>query len=103
MRRMRKGGGFWLCLLFNLLLNAQWSLPALLCLGLHYWLGLSIWWFVAALGLWVLLMVLWMLLFGWSASLESPADRLRTNKRPTQGGTGAIGSDSNEGGENHGL
>ncbi len=86
MKRTRKGGGFWFCLLFNLLLNAQWSLPALLCLGLHFWLGLSIWWFITTLGLWVLLTVLWMLFFGWSAGLESPADRLRTNKRPPQGG-----------------
>ena len=43
MRRHSGGGGFWLCLLLNLLLNLEWSIPAWICLALHFWLGLSLW------------------------------------------------------------
>ena len=38
MKRVEHTGGFWLCLLLNLLLNWQWSIPGWILLGLHLWL-----------------------------------------------------------------
>lgn len=42
MKRVEHTGGFWLCLLLNLLLNWQWSIPGWLLLGLHLWLPMPL-------------------------------------------------------------
>ena len=42
MRRTRRDGSFALCLLINLLLNLEWSIPAWILLALHAWLGFSL-------------------------------------------------------------
>ena len=36
MRRTVRSGSFWLCLILNLLLNLEWSIPAIAALVLHY-------------------------------------------------------------------
>ncbi len=54
LRRTRKTGGFFLCLLLNMLLNLEGLIPAGLLLAAHYILGLSLWWPVGAAALWVL-------------------------------------------------
>ena len=40
MRRARRSGGFFLCLLLNLFLNPEGMIPAAILLVLHFWLGL---------------------------------------------------------------
>ncbi|MEA5059657.1 MAG: hypothetical protein VB049_06435 [Candidatus Pelethousia sp.] len=82
MKPINKGGSFLLCLLLNLLLHFTWSIPAWILLGLHFWLGLSIWWFSAALALWVFMTFLLMGAIGLAAGCESPAEKRRTNKMP---------------------
>ena len=82
MRRMKRGGNFWLCLLINLLLHLEGTIPALLLLVLHFVLGWSVWWAVGALALWILGMVLWMRLMGWAASAGSEPDPPKENKNP---------------------
>lgn len=82
MRRTRRSGGFWLCLLFNMLLNLEWTIPAWILLVLHFWLDWSIWWFVLALGLWVLNILFWMKLMGWAADCGNEKDPPKENKNP---------------------
>ena len=82
MRRHSGGGGFWLCLLLNLLLNLEWSIPAWICLSLHFWLGLSLWWFAGALALWVGRILLGMWFVGWAARCGAEKDPPKENKNP---------------------
>ena len=82
MRRTQRSGGFWLCLLFNMLLNLEWTIPAWILLVLHFWLDWSIWWFVLALGLWVLNILFWMKLMGWAADCGNEKDPPKENKNP---------------------
>ena len=82
MRRMKRGSNFWLCLLINLLLHLEGTIPALLLLVLHFVLGWSVWWAVGALALWILGIVLWMSLMGWAADVGSQPDPPKENKNP---------------------
>ena len=43
MRRTRRSGGFFLCLLLNLLLNWEGVIPAALLFALHRWRGWPLW------------------------------------------------------------
>lgn len=82
MRRTKRTGGFWLCLVINLLLNLEGSIPAWILLALHFWLGISIWWFVAALMAWIMGMILWMWIMGWARDCANTPDPPKENKNP---------------------
>ncbi len=82
MKRTKRGGGFLLCLLLNMLLNWQWSIPGWILLGLHLWLKISLWWCVGAWGLWILRILLGMWLMGWAAACGAEKDPPRENKNP---------------------
>ena len=69
-RRTKRSGSFWLCLLLNMILNLEWTIPA------------SIWWFVLALALWVLNILFWMKLMGWAADCSQEKDPPKANKNP---------------------
>lgn len=80
--RRSDASSFFLCLLFNLLLNLEWSIPAWILLGLHYWLGISIRWFWGGLAFWVLSILADMWLIGWAARCGSEKDPPKENKNP---------------------
>ena len=82
MRRFRRTGNFLAALLINLLLNLEWSIPAWVLLGLHFWLGISIWWFAAGLGLWLLRILAGMLIIGWANRCGSEKDPPKENRNP---------------------
>ena len=82
MRRTKRNGGFLLCLLINMALNPEWSIPAWILLALHFWLGISIWWFVGAFALWILRLILGMWLMGWAIDCGNQKDPPRENKNP---------------------
>ena len=71
MRRTKRGGGFFLCLLLNVLLNWEGALPAALLLALHRWRGWPLWWAGAALALWLGGLIVWMLVLGWASDCSS--------------------------------
>lgn len=81
MRRTKRSGSFWLCLLLNLLLNLEGTIPAVLLLITHFLFDISVWWSVGALALWILGMVLWMKFMGW-ASRCGTERQFRKNKNP---------------------
>ena len=81
-RRAKHRGNFLLCLLINLLLNLEWSIPAWVLLGLHFWLDISIWWFVGGLVCWVLRVLAGMWLMGWVYSCSNEKDPPKPNKNP---------------------
>lgn len=82
MRRTQRGGSFWLCLLVNMALNLEWTIPAWILLALHFWLGWSIWWFVLALVLWIVDILFWMKVMGWAADCSNTPDPPKENKNP---------------------
>lgn len=79
-RRTKRSGSFWLCLLLNMLLNLEWTIPAWILLVLHFVLDWSIWWFALALALWILNILLWMQLMGWAADCSREKDPPKENK-----------------------
>lgn len=82
MRRTKRGGNFLLCLLFNMLLNLEWAIPGIILLVLHFWLGWSIWWSVAAFALWILIIIFWMFIIGWAGNCSNTPDPPKENKNP---------------------
>lgn len=82
MRKTKRTGGLLLCLLINLLLNLEWSIPAWLLLGLHIWLSISIWWFIGGLTFWVLRILAGMWLMGWASACGKEKDPPKENKNP---------------------
>ena len=82
MRRIKKTGSFLLCLVINLLLNLEWSIPAWILLALHLWLGISIWWSIGGVAFWILSVLADMWIIGWAASCSSEKDPPKDNKNP---------------------
>ena len=82
MRRTDRVGNFLLCLLINLILNAERSIPAWILLALHLWLDISIWWFIGALIVWIASVLIGMWIMGWVADCASHKDPPKENKNP---------------------
>ena len=82
MRRYQKSGSTLVCMLINLLLNLEWSIPAWIMLGLHVWLDISLWWFIGGLALWILRILIGMWLMGWAIRCGNQKDPPKENKNP---------------------
>ncbi len=82
MRRTKRAGSFFFCLLINLILNLEWAIPGIILLVLHYWLGISIWFSVVAFVLWIAVMIAWMLVMGWARKCGDTPDPPKENKNP---------------------
>jgi hypothetical protein len=81
MRRTKLDGGFFLCLLINMLLNLEGTIPAWILLILHFLCDWSILWFWLALGAWALCLVVGMLLIRFANRCSTP-DPPKENKNP---------------------
>ena len=82
MRQTRRSGNFVLCLLINMVLNAEGLIPAAILLTLHFWLKFSVWWSVLAVGLWLARLTVGMLLIGWASRCGNTPDPVKPNKNP---------------------
>ncbi|MBE6735247.1 MAG: hypothetical protein E7563_07915 [Ruminococcaceae bacterium] len=82
MRKTKTTGSFVLCLLLNLLLNFEWLIPGIILLGLHFWLGISIWFSIIAFALWIIIMIVWMLIMGWARKCGDAPKTPKENKNP---------------------
>lgn len=69
-------------LIFNILLNFEGVIPAAVLFALHFWLDISIWWSVAALALWFVWIILWMLFMRWASDCGNTPDPPKENKNP---------------------
>ncbi len=80
---MRKAetSNFFLAYLINLILNFEWSIPAWILLGLHFWLKIPIFLFWLALGLWLGGSLLFMLILE-LIRRSTPPDVPPENKNP---------------------
>ncbi len=82
MRMPKRKNGFALSLLLSLLFNLEWTVPAWIFLGLHFWKGLSLWWFVISIILWVVFVTLRVVVFGSLARAGNYKDPPKENKNP---------------------
>lgn len=82
MRKTKKSGGFFLCLLLNMLLNPEGIIAFAVLLGLHFWLSWPIWIAFAVLGIWLFGMIIWMLLIGFANKCGNEHTPQRENKNP---------------------
>ena len=82
MRHTARTGNFLLCLFFNLLMNMEGTVPGLILLALHLWLGISVWWSVGAFILWILRILFGMWFMGWAADCGREKDPPKENKNP---------------------
>lgn len=81
-RRPNLNGGFFSALLINLIFNLEWTIPAWLLLGAHYFFRISIFWFVGALILWVLGVSVKTIVFSWLVRNGNIPDPPKENKNP---------------------
>lgn len=82
MKKIKRSGNFLLALLFNMLLDIKWSMPAWVLLILHFTIGLSPVWFFAAFGVWILSIISRMWLIGWARDCGETPDPPKENKNP---------------------
>lgn len=86
MRKLRVDGSFWLALGINMLFHLEGTIPAWILLILHFIFGLSIKWFWIALGVWIALLLLSMLIWGkitgWAAKCGNTPDPPKKNINP---------------------
>ncbi len=86
MRKTKRSGNFFLCLFFNMLLNIEGLIPAVVLLILHFWLKLSIWWAVGMFAAWIVYLIMWMSFIGWAGKCGNTPDLPKENKNPYSGG-----------------
>lgn len=82
MRKTKHEGSFWVCFLFNVIINIHWILPSIVLLILHFCIDLSIWYAVAAFVLWLLSVFFWMKIIEWSSKCSNTPDPPKENKNP---------------------
>ena len=82
MKHKKYDGGFLLGLLFNMLLNIRWTLPAWILLAAYFIFKISIWWFVGALAVWVIGVAIKTAVFSWLVHVGNIPDPPKENKNP---------------------
>ena len=78
----RSSKGFMISLLISLAFNLEWTVPAWIFLALHFWKGISLWWFIGSMILWVLFIALRVLLFSSLVRAGNYKDPPKENKNP---------------------
>ena len=86
MRRTKRSGNYFFCLLINILLNLDGAIPGVILLVLHFWLNISIWWSICAFAAWILYLMIWMIILGWAGRCSSIPDKPKENKNPYSSG-----------------
>jgi hypothetical protein len=89
MKKVGAGGSFFLSFIINIILTAEWSIPAWILLALHFILHISIWWFVGALAVWILRILIGMTIIGLASKCSVP-DPPKENKNPYSLSNGVI-------------
>jgi len=78
--RIRRNKGFLISIVINMVFNLEGTIPAWVLLGLHFWIDISIMWFLLALFIWLFVIILRTAVLCW-VSKQSNALRPRTNNR----------------------
>ena len=79
---MKKGRGFIFSILLSLVFNLEWTVPAWIFLALHFWKGISLWWFGGSIILWIVFVLLKSFVFGSLTRAGNYKDPQKENKNP---------------------
>ena len=79
---MKKGSGFIFSVLLCLVFNLEWTVPAWIFLALHFWKGISLWWFGGSIILWIVFVLLKSFVFGSLTRAGNYKDPPKENKNP---------------------
>lgn len=83
---MRRGASKFLGFLTSFLLTSfwhlRWTVPAWVLLGLHFWLGISVWWPLSCFAIFFAIMLIRCLLLNSLVSVGSYTDRAKPNVNP---------------------
>ncbi len=82
MKKIRRGGNFFLTLLINIVLNIELAIPGVILIVLHFIFDISIWWGIGALVLWVLYLVVSLLILGFVVQSSNTPEKPKINKNP---------------------
>ena len=82
MRGTKRGGSFLLCLLINMVLNPEWSIPAWIAWAMHWGLNISIGWFIGGLVAWIVFVWVKTWITGWLIACGNEKDPPKENKNP---------------------
>lgn len=82
MRKCKPNGSFWLSLIINIILNFEGVIPAVVLLALHLGFGISVWWSAAALAIWIMRIIIWMLFMRLANKYGNVPDKSKENKNP---------------------
>ena len=74
--------GFVAALCVNLVFNLEWTIPAWIALALHFFLDISILWFVGAIALWIVGVGIKTAVFSWLIREGNRPDPPKENKNP---------------------
>ena len=83
---MKKVGLYVLNFILSLLFHWYWSVPAWILLALHFTSGISIWWFIGALALYVIGVRLFVHVVGWLIRAGNSEEPETKNKNPYSAG-----------------
>lgn len=89
-------GNFFLAFILNLVLNLEWVIPAVVLIILHFTIGLPIFWFWLAFGLWIGGILIMTLVLGWAGRCSQPQPP-KENKNPYSKHSFPMGKDNNSG------
>jgi len=81
-KKTRSGSNFFSAVIINLVFNLEWTIPAWILLALHFWLKISIWWFVGAIALWIIFVMIKTIVFSWLVRVGNIPDKPKENKNP---------------------
>ena len=82
MFRRSTTGGFFVSLLFTMLLNLEWLVPAAALLGGHFLFSWPLWWAAIAAGAWLLWVVVVVWLLGLACRAGNAPQPQTENKNP---------------------
>ena len=78
MKRPGVDGGFILCFLLNIILNLGWTIPAWVLLICHFVFKISLWWFVGALAIWFVAVLLITVVISAASSIPGTSQPVQT-------------------------
>lgn len=96
-KRYKGNGGFLTALFINLIFDLEWTIPAWIALVLHFFLDISILWFVGAIALWIIGVGIKTAFFSWLIREGNRPDPPKKNKNPySSSNSNFLGGDNND-------
>ena len=94
-KRYKGNGGFLTAWCINLIFDLEWTIPAWILLALHFFLDISILWFIGAMVLWIAFVGIKTAVLSWLVREGNRPDPPKKNKNPySSSNSNFIGGDN---------